>query len=154
MIVHHSPLIWFCFSISLSRAVDCSSLYIRLLMLVILPFIGKQKDNCAEVINELGGQCWPKHQLTQLLIVALIRAANDRNPCNLQYKSPAKKCRHTQAHVYISTGWNTKKGFMRKDVFFLRLSLYLSSFHPHLSPVPFFCWPQTFVGQKHIRPQK
>lgn len=51
-----------------------------------------QKEHCIEVLNELGGQCWPQHQLTQLLIMALIRAADGESPCNPEYKRPAETC--------------------------------------------------------------
>lgn len=45
-------------------------------MLVLSPFSGMREENCTEALNELSGQCWPQHQLTQLLIMTLIRAAD------------------------------------------------------------------------------
>lgn len=92
--------IWLCFSLSLSFTLDLSPAYSRLIMLLLSPFSGMQKDNCIEVLNDLGGQCWPQHQLTQLLIRALIRAADGESACNPEYKCPAETCRCTRAHAH------------------------------------------------------
>lgn len=48
-------------------------------MSAIPPFSGMQ--NYVEVFNELGGQCWPQHQLTPILIITLIRTAADERSC-------------------------------------------------------------------------
>lgn len=37
-----------------------------------------QREKCTEVLNELSGRCLLQHQLTRLLIMALIRAAEGK----------------------------------------------------------------------------
>ncbi len=94
------------------------------------------KENCIEVLNELGGQCWPQHQLTQLLIMALIRAADGESPCNPEYKCPAETCRCTRAHAHTLTAEIQKKRlYERGHVFISRIAHSLPSFPPFfLSP--------------------
>lgn len=75
--------------------------YSRCIMLVLSPFSGMQKEN-RMVLNELGGQCWSQHQLTQLLIMALIRAADGERHCSREYKRPAETCRsHEHMHTLL-----------------------------------------------------
>lgn len=70
------------------------------------PFSGMQTENCIEILNEPSGQCWPQHQLTQLLIMALIRAADGESLCKPECKLPAETCRCTRIHAH--TRWLLK----------------------------------------------
>lgn len=98
---------------SLSFTLDLSPGYSKLIMPALCLFTGMQKENCIEVLNELGGHYWPQHQLTQLLIMALIRAAEDKRPCNPEYKCPAETCRCTRARRCAHTLFFF---LMRKDM--------------------------------------
>lgn len=76
------------------------------------PFSGMQMENCIEILNELSGQCWPQHQLTQLLIMALIRAADGKSLCNPECKFPAETCRCTRTHA--NTRWLQEKALWKR----------------------------------------
>lgn len=103
---------------SVSFTLELSPEYRKLIKPVLSPLSGMQKEYCIEFLNELGGQYWPQHQLTQLLIMALIRAAEAKSPCNPEYKCPAEKCRRTRAHAHTLTAAIQKFlsiCYMRKD---------------------------------------
>lgn len=116
-------------------------------------------EDCIEVLNELGGQCLPQHQLTQLLITALIREAEGESPCNPEYKCPAETHWCTRAHAHTMTAEKQKNRLYKKGYVYFRLSLSLPSFLTYLSPtLPLLSMTldlsdQTKKGWKHIWPQ-
>ena len=121
-------------SVSLSFTLDLSPGYSRLIRLFLSPFSGMQRENCIVVLNELGGQCWPQHQLTQLLITALIGAADGESPCDPEYKCPAETRRCTRACTHAAC-WNTRvRLYGRGYVFLSRTALSVPSSSPYLSP--------------------
>lgn len=135
-------------SLSLSFTLDSSPGCSRLIMPVLSPFSGMHKENCIDVLNEVCGQCWPQHQLTQLLITVLIGAADGESPCNPEYKRPAETCWCTRAHAHTLTAEIQKKSLWERIcVHFKNLS-----FFTQLSSSVISNWPSVIVDPRPVWP--